>query len=157
MKEYKNLTVLITISILITVLVSSPILPHVSAAKASSGFKSSSNCSWSKVYIKTCCWRESNGSSLGESYCQSCTMTGPNLGTISTCGAPELQFRSGSHWGIGVISPNGGNGVLAQSNEVQEEVEEVEGQEVEEVEEEQREEKVTTIPFGGGKISKRTS
>lgn len=49
-------------------------------------------------------------------------MGGSDLGTIVTCGQPELQFRSGQHWGIGVISPSGDKGVLAKtgnSNEVE--------------------------------------
>jgi hypothetical protein len=162
MKVYQNLTMIITVSLLITVLLSSTILPYVFAANPSSGFKSSVNCSWSKATynLKTCCWRESNGSSLGESYCQSCTMGGSGLGTIVTCGQPELQFRSGSHWGIGVISPSGGNGVLAQSNDIELQEGEGEAQQsneaTEEVAGEPSQETVTNIPFGGGKISKQT-
>jgi hypothetical protein len=42
-------------------------------------------------------------------------MGGSGMGTIVTCGQPELQFRSGQHWGIGVISPGGDKGVLAKT------------------------------------------
>lgn len=148
MKEPLKFSIIVVVSLVIVMLLFSSTLSYVFAANPSSGFKSSANCSFSKTTynLKTCCWRESNGSSLGESYCQSCTMGGSDLGTIVTCGQPELQFRSGQHWGIGVISPSDDKGVLAKtenSNQAEEDINQVDSEDNINIEEQPQEEEQT--------------
>lgn len=90
MKKCQNFSMLIVVSMIIVVFISNLTISYTFAAKPYSGFKSSANCSWSETTwnIKTCCWSESNGVTPGESYCQSCTMGGSDMGAVVTCEEP---------------------------------------------------------------------
>ena len=67
----------------------------VFAQPPTSGYKSSGDCktkSLGRKTLQTCCWRTSSGTSLGDTYCQICKLNSDAHPT--TCGQPELQFRS---------------------------------------------------------------
>jgi len=112
LKNIYEFVIVVTTVILVAAIISTTV-SDVFAAKPTSGFKGSGDCSWSSDSSKTCCWRESNGVSLGESYCQTCTIKD---GQPTTCTEKELQFRSNQQGGLGTISPDDG-GVLAESEE----------------------------------------
>jgi hypothetical protein len=67
----------------------------VFAQPHTSGYKSSGDCKTKSTggkTLQTCCWRTSTGTSLGDTYCQTCTLNSD--AQPITCGQPELQFRS---------------------------------------------------------------
>ncbi len=101
----------IIVAIVTTSLISGSVTANVFAQPPDKGYKSSADCStkYAGGIKKTCCWRTSNGTSLGDTYCQTCTVD--SNGQPITCGQPELQFRSTSG-NVPNSNDDGSGGVL---------------------------------------------
>jgi hypothetical protein len=114
LKKFHNFAVVITTTMLIAAIISSTI-SYAYALPPSTGYGSSNDCTTkfvNKVAKQTCCYRKSTGVSLGDTYCQTCTLGAD--GVSSNCSQEELQFRSNQQGGLGTIFPDDG-GVLAES------------------------------------------
>ncbi|MGD9534616.1 MAG: hypothetical protein AB7V56_12725 [Candidatus Nitrosocosmicus sp.] len=91
----RQLMIYVVVGVLSVFLISTSVVTVVFAQPPTTDYKSSGDCTWKGTNQKTCCYRTSTGTNLGESYCQTCTVN-PQTGQISTCEQPELQFRSTS-------------------------------------------------------------
>ena len=96
-------------------MVISSVTLNVYALPPSKGYSSSADCttksSGGKVF-QTCCYRKSSGVSLGETYCQTCTLGSDSIS--SACGQEELQFKTTSG---NTGSSNNNEGIFEEPDE----------------------------------------
>jgi len=89
---------------------------NVYALPPSKGYSSSADCttksSGGKVF-QTCCYRKSSGVSLGETYCQTCTVGSD--GVSSNCSQEELQFKTTSGT---TVTPDNNEGIFEESEDL---------------------------------------
>jgi hypothetical protein len=107
---------MVTIAVILTVLlISDHALTSVYAAKPSSRFLSSNNCSYNNAAsprTQTCCWRQVKTGTIystPETYCQTCKLY---FGIPYNCSDPELQFGPNSQGNPDTTSPKKGGGIF---------------------------------------------
>lgn len=115
--SFKFAVTIAVIGILLFTLMSGHIFTETFAAKPSSGFLNTVNCSYSKNFTKkTCCWRETAGTYKypTPTYCQTCNS---HNGTYSNCTDPELQMLIDPDKIGDLTNPSDNGGVLSNNEE----------------------------------------